>query len=196
MAKEDARPRCPVGNAGAAGLGGRGSVRAVVLREGGFQANPGGPNALVLCSHGEGGCSANVPVGKCAGGRGSVRAVVLREGDPVRFRTGKLHLACINAMSKSSRVTKKVALAMATHFWPNEALHLLGGGRGWFPHKVKERSVWAWQARQVHKPCHIPFWQSQFIRPVRSEQRMPHPYFRRNIPRRCGKFPGPFRRGH
>jgi len=29
---------------------------------------------------------------------------------------------------------------MATHFWPNEALHLLGGGWGWFPHKVKERS--------------------------------------------------------
>jgi len=26
---------------------------------------------------------------------------------------------------------------MVTHFWPNETLYLLGGGRGWFPNKVK-----------------------------------------------------------
>jgi len=38
-------------------------------------------------------------------------------------RTSELHFSCIQSLQKSLKVTKKVALAMATHFWPREALH-------------------------------------------------------------------------
>jgi len=63
-----------------------------------------------------------------------------RERGSARSRTIKSYLSCIKTFPKSSKFIKKVAYAMATHFCPKEALHLLGGGRGWFPHKVKERN--------------------------------------------------------
>jgi uncharacterized C2H2 Zn-finger protein len=55
-----------------------------------------------------------------------------------------LHLACLQTFQKSSKVTKNVALTMASPHHPKEGLYLLGGGRGWFPHKVKERDIWTW----------------------------------------------------
>jgi len=67
-----------------------------------MQAQRGGPSV----------CSANLPVEKLA-------AVVARERGVVYLRTNQLHLACIQAFIKSSKITKFVALAMATHFWPN-----------------------------------------------------------------------------
>ena len=64
-------------------------------------------------------------------------AVMPRKKGEVNSRTRELHLSCIKSLQKSSKVTKNVACVLATHFLPFEALYSLGGGRGWFPHKVK-----------------------------------------------------------
>jgi len=89
-------------------------------------------------------CMKNVPAGPC---------------------TPNFHLFGIQPLQKSLKVIKKVACVMATLFLLNEALHLLGGGWGWFPHKVKELCAGTWQVRQVHQSCHISFKHSQKICP-------------------------------
>jgi len=50
----------------------------------------------------------------------------------------------------------------------------LGGGRGWFPHKEKERSSGSVASRQVHKPSHIFFGKS--LKLSRSRQSLPPPW--------------------